>query len=206
MNIEPARAAIPRASDEADYRVIATIQERPDIHQRDIASAVGISLGMTNVILNRLSRKGWLTIRKVNNRNIRYLVSPKGIRKLAVRSYAFVRRTIRGIVNSRDLVLQYALEAAHKGYRKIELVGRSELDFLVEYAATQAGMAFRRMPFPPRDASNPGESTLRVFSESVPVPRSKSPASIHLRRMLQSTAEEDTGRKRVAARTAPRKR
>jgi len=33
---------------------------------------VGLSLGMTNAILKRLAAKGWITVRKVNNRNIRY--------------------------------------------------------------------------------------------------------------------------------------
>ena len=206
MNMTGARGRCPARAKRRTTGSSRRSRTGPDIHQRGIASAVGISLGMTNVILNRLSHKGWLTIRKVNNRNIRYLVSPKGIRMLAVRSYAFVRRTIRGIVKSRDLVLRYAREAAEKGYRKIELVGRSDLDFLVEYAATQAGMGFERKPFPPQGAPIPGDGTLRVLSESMPVPRRKTPDSIHLRRVLQSTVEELSGRKAVPARAGQRKR
>jgi len=38
---------------------------------------VGLSLAMTNAILRRLVKKGWLKIKKVNNRNMQYIVSPK---------------------------------------------------------------------------------------------------------------------------------
>ena len=46
------------------------------VRQRDLAEIVGLSLGMTNAILKRLVKKGLLTVRKVNNRNIRYAVFP----------------------------------------------------------------------------------------------------------------------------------
>ncbi|MEW5818174.1 MAG: winged helix-turn-helix transcriptional regulator, partial [Spirochaetota bacterium] len=35
------------------------------VRQRDLATIVGISLGMTNAIVKRLVKKGFLTIKKV---------------------------------------------------------------------------------------------------------------------------------------------
>src|SRR6056297_2173118 len=52
---------------------------QPDMRQRDLAQIAGLSLGMTNAILKRLAQKGWITVRKVNNRNISYAVSPEGM-------------------------------------------------------------------------------------------------------------------------------
>ena len=51
----------------------------------DLARIVGLSLGMTNAIRGRLAGKGWITIGKVNNRNIRYAVTPAGIEQITPR-------------------------------------------------------------------------------------------------------------------------
>ena len=49
-------------------------KHKEQIHKRDLAQIVGLSLGMINAILKRLVKKGWLKIKKVNNRNIQYIL------------------------------------------------------------------------------------------------------------------------------------
>ena len=66
-----------------------------EVHQRDLAQIVGLSLGMTNAILKRLAGKGWITIRTVNNRNIRYAVTSADIDQITRRSVRYFKRTIK---------------------------------------------------------------------------------------------------------------
>ena len=40
------------------------LKERPNASQRDIAKAIGMSLGMTNSLLKRFSDKGYLYLKK----------------------------------------------------------------------------------------------------------------------------------------------
>ncbi len=42
---------------------------------------------MTNAILKRLAAKGFITMRRVNSRNIQYAVTPEGVDAIARRSY-----------------------------------------------------------------------------------------------------------------------
>ena len=65
---------------------------------------IGMSLGMTNAILKRLVLKGYLSIRKVNNRNIAYAVTPAGVEAIAKRSYRYLRRTIGSIVRYKEAI------------------------------------------------------------------------------------------------------
>ena len=77
--------------EEAELRVLEDIHRRAAaVRQRDLAHVVGLSVGMTNAIVRRLAGKGWLQIRKVNNRNVQYIVSPKGLERLARRSYRYL--------------------------------------------------------------------------------------------------------------------
>jgi DNA-binding MarR family transcriptional regulator len=110
------------------------------IRQRDLARIAGLSLGMTNAIVKRLVQKGWLSIRKVNNRNLRYAVSPEGIEEIARRSYRFVKRTVRYIVDYREAIDGFIRRLKTQGIRGIVVVGGSDLDFIVEHSCRIQGL------------------------------------------------------------------
>ena len=80
-------------STEKELTLLVQIERDAHISQRDLAKGVGLSLGMTNAILKRLVTKGLLMVQKINNRNIRYIVTAKGIEAITRRSYRFFRRT-----------------------------------------------------------------------------------------------------------------
>lgn len=113
-----------------------------EIHQRDIASSVGLSLGMTNAILKRLAIKGFITIRKINNRNIRYVVSPKGVEAITKRSYRYLKRTIKYVVLYRNVIEQLVEKARRDGNDGLMLVGASDLAFVIEHACIKNNIAF----------------------------------------------------------------
>jgi len=111
-----------------------------NIRQRDLARIVGLSLGMTNAILKRLAQKGWITIRKVNNRNIAYAVSPEGVEVIMRKSYRYFRRTIKNVVYYRRNIEKLVSEVVERGYDKLLLVGQSDVDFIVEHACNRYGV------------------------------------------------------------------
>jgi hypothetical protein len=113
--------------------------------QRDLARTIGMSLGMTNSILKRMGQKGWLTIRKLNSRNIQYIVSAKGLEVIARRSYKYLRRTIGHIVRYKETFESLVRDARKRGCRQVILVGKSDLDFLVEHSCSEAGLPLQRV-------------------------------------------------------------
>ena len=116
------------------------------VRQRDLASVLGLSLGMTNAIIKRLGQKGWLTIRKVNNRNIRYAVSPAGAEEITRRSYRYFRRTIKNVVDYKETIGRVVSVARDGGYTKLVLVGNSDLDFVIEHVCGKQAMEFATGP------------------------------------------------------------
>lgn len=117
-----------------ELEVLQSIYSQSDhVRQRDLARVIGLSLGMTNSIVKRLVQKGWLTIKKVNNRNILYAVSAEGMDQIARRSYRYFRRTVKNIVNYREAIEQFIDDLKKQGYLGIILVGQSDLDFIVEH-------------------------------------------------------------------------
>ena len=114
--------------------------DKQNVHQRDLARIVGLSLGMTNAILKRLVKKGWLKIKKVNNRNIQYIVSPQGIDEISRRSYRYFKRTIKNVVYYKEAISRLIREIKGRGYKGLVLIGESDLDFIVEHYCLKYGI------------------------------------------------------------------
>jgi len=70
--------------EQAHLRILKVIEKQPEISQRELAKALGISLGMINFQVNALVDKGLVKIasfRKTGDRlnKIVYLLTPEGI-------------------------------------------------------------------------------------------------------------------------------
>ena len=70
-------------NEEVQYRLLRTLSERPDATQRQLAEALGISLGKANYCLRALLEKGWLKARNFKNSNNKwaysYMLTPAGV-------------------------------------------------------------------------------------------------------------------------------
>lgn len=70
-------------SDEIHYKILNSLQENPQVSQRDLAKELGISLGKVNYCLRALIEKGWIKARNFqeskNKKAYVYLLTPKGI-------------------------------------------------------------------------------------------------------------------------------
>jgi DNA-binding MarR family transcriptional regulator len=154
---------------------IYTSSKRADIvRQRDLARIAGSSLGMTNAILKRLVQKGFIIVRKINSRNIQYIVTPDGVNEIARRSYRFFKRTIRNVVFYRDRIDESVSRAKARGLQAVLLVGMSDLDFIVEHACDRHGLPFLKAVDERVAATVLSGKVLAVYAENIlkPEPRS----------------------------------
>jgi DNA-binding MarR family transcriptional regulator len=143
-------------------------ESQSPLRQRDLAQMAGTSLGMTNAILKRLARKGWITIKKLNSRTIHYAVTLEGVNEIIRRSYGYFKRTIKNVFFYKERIDQAIGDAKRRGAVSALLVGQSDLDFIVEYSCHRHGLQFLRAPdrnnAPPVD-----DTTLQVYAEALPL-------------------------------------
>lgn len=122
--------------------ILEQIQNNPHVNQRDLATVAKASLGMTNAILKRFVEKGLITIKKVNNRNIRYALTAEGMEEINRRSWGYFKRTIKNVVDYKDVIWEVIRQAKVDGYEGIILVGVSDFDFIIEHLCYKIGMPF----------------------------------------------------------------
>lgn len=86
-------------SDETRYELIRLLEANPEMSQREVARALGISLGKANYCLRALTQKGLVKVRNFkNSRNrssYKYLLTPRGIDEKAKLTLRFLGLKMR---------------------------------------------------------------------------------------------------------------
>ena len=81
---------------EAHFRVLRLLEGNPQMNQRDLAAAAGVSLGKTNYCVNALLDKGLIKVQnfKSSKRKLAYayLLTPAGIAEKAALTQRFLTR------------------------------------------------------------------------------------------------------------------
>jgi len=89
----------PPLDDEIRYRLFKLLEERPHLSQRELARAMGISLGKVNYCLRAFAEEGWIRIKRFsrnpNKAGYAYLLTPKGIREKSAVTVRFLHRKLR---------------------------------------------------------------------------------------------------------------
>ena len=73
-----------------DLKLLEAVEENSRVTQRSLATKLGIALGLTNVYLKRLVRKGYIKCVNVQSNRITYLITPRGIAEKARLTYEFM--------------------------------------------------------------------------------------------------------------------
>jgi hypothetical protein len=85
-------------------RILNEVEAGNNTSQRSISSNVGIALGLTNLLLQRLVRKGWIRVIHIKPNRVRYLITPTGIAEKARMTRSYLESTIAFYAEARDRI------------------------------------------------------------------------------------------------------
>lgn len=130
----PARSTLPRperrsppAANFPDMRLLHEVTETPQITQRDLSRRVGVALGLTNLILRRLIKKGFIKIVNVSKSRIRYLITPQGMMEKARLTREYIEYSLLFYRSIRAFLMEHLARLAQDGHRRVLLCGTGEL-------------------------------------------------------------------------------
>ena len=84
--------------------ILGRIATDAEISQRSIARSLGIALGLTNLIVCRLVRNGWVRLVRIKPNRVRYLLTPTGVAAKARIARARLQSTIHWYAEARARV------------------------------------------------------------------------------------------------------
>jgi DNA-binding MarR family transcriptional regulator len=136
---------IPRQEDMASLRVLDEIERNPQISQRELSERVGVSLGLTNLLIRKMAQKAWIKIRTVPGRRLLYALTPRGLAEKFRKTRDFLQLSLHYYSHMKESILQH-LRNTGKTNPRVAVVGGGELSRIVAEAVREAGGHFADRP------------------------------------------------------------
>lgn len=96
------------------------------VTQRSLATKLGVALGLTNLYLKRLARKGYVKITTIPSHRIRYLLTPQGMVEKSRLTYLYMQYSLSHYRDMRARLRDTLSRATEHGVQRVVIFGTSE--------------------------------------------------------------------------------
>ena len=123
-----------------ELRLLEALHGDQQITQRRLSTKLGIALGLTNLYLKRLVRKGYVKCVTVPRNRMRYLVTPRGIAEKTRLTYEFMEYSLRLYRETRQHLRTALKEVVKDGCTNIAIYGTGEPAELAYISLKELGL------------------------------------------------------------------
>ncbi len=123
-----------------DLDILEHIENDPETTQATIAARLGVAVGTVNWHLKRLIEKGYVKVRRIERRKLRYIITPQGIAHRANLLVDYIQTSF----DMYRLVRQRSLDAIQnikeQGYARIFLEGSDDVAEICRLTCLEQGL------------------------------------------------------------------
>ncbi len=128
-----------------DLRLLTAIEEGTPLTQRALAERLGVALGLANLCLKRLARKGYIKVVHFNDRpaarkRLRYLLTPKGLAEKSRLTYEHMVYSLRLYRRTRQTLREALGRMAADGLKRVAFYGTGEAAELAYLTLRELGL------------------------------------------------------------------
>lgn len=110
------------------------------VTQRGMAEKMGIAVGLVNLYLKRLIRKGYIKISTIPANRIKYLLTPKGISEKARLTYEYMDYSLQLYRQTRNTIRNGLESIIDKEIRQVAIYGTTEAAELAFLTLQELGL------------------------------------------------------------------
>jgi len=110
-----------------------TVENSPEINQRQLAQELDVSLGLTNTYFQRVLKKGWVRAKQVKPRRWLYFLTPQGVLEKSRLSLSYMHRTLESFRELKSKGDEHLRILSIKGVSGIHLCGENDLTEVLSY-------------------------------------------------------------------------
>lgn len=117
---------------EKEFLLIQEISRKDTRTQRDLSNSLGLSLGMTNLLIQRLARKGLIKVTQLDWKRTQYLLTIKGAMEKTRKACRYTLYTLRVFKQIQDNIATVMNREYKSGRRDFTLVAEDEILVLLQ--------------------------------------------------------------------------
>src|SRR5262245_26924140 len=116
---------------ERDLEILTAIEEGGPLTQRALAERLGVALGLTNLYIKRLARKGFIKIvefprKPAARKRLRYLLTPHGMAEKTRLTYEHMTYSLNLYRRARQTLRESLRRLPESGAKRVALYGSGE--------------------------------------------------------------------------------
>ena len=110
-----------------------TVENSPEINQRQLARELDVSLGLTNTYFQRVLKKGWVRAKQVKPRRWLYFLTPQGALEKSRLSLSYMNRTLESFRELKSKGDELLRILSNKSISGIHLCGDNDLTEVLSF-------------------------------------------------------------------------
>lgn len=111
--------------DERIINILNILESDDTLTQREIAEKSNVGLGTVNSLIRHCTKKGLIKVKRLNSRNVKYLLTTDGMKEITKRSINYIQKSYQAIVEIQDRVRCIAEDKVGQG-KKIVLLSKQD--------------------------------------------------------------------------------
>jgi DNA-binding MarR family transcriptional regulator len=123
-----------------DLLLLTELERDGAVTQRTLATKLGVALGLTNLYLKRLARKGYIKITTIPSHRVRYLLTPQGFAEKSRLTYLYMQYSLKHYRDMRARLRETLSRATGNGVKRVVIYGTGELAELAYLSLREMSM------------------------------------------------------------------
>ncbi len=117
------------------------IESDPNITQASLAAQLGVAVGTINWHLKRLIAKGYVKVKRVERRKLKYIITPEGIAFRARLTVDYIEHSMLLFRNTRKRVLELLEDVRAQGGQCVVIEGEGDIAEICRLSCLEQGLA-----------------------------------------------------------------
>lgn len=126
--------------DQRTLELLTELEKDGTVTQHDLAGRMGVAVGLANLYMKRVVKKGYVKITKLQGRKVRYLLTPKGFTEKGRLAYEFLKYSFQYYRHLREQFRKNLQPYALSGHNRVAFYGSGEAAELAYLSAKELGM------------------------------------------------------------------
>lgn len=129
-----------------DLSLLEEIEQNPDITQAGLAAQLGVAVGTVNWHIKRLVAKGYLKVKRLERKKLRYIITPEGLAMRARLAMDYVQHSFDLYRKIRQRVKEHLRQVREAGFERVRIVGDGDVAEICYLTCLEQGISVVNEP------------------------------------------------------------
>ena len=125
------------------------IEQNPDITQAGLAARLGVAVGTVNWHIKRLVSKGYLKVKRLERKKLRYIITPEGLALRTRLAMDYVQHSFDLYRKIRARVKEQLIAVRQAGFDRVRILGEGDVAEICLLTCLEQGIAVVNDPQAP---------------------------------------------------------